>query len=158
MHERRHAMRTALAAAITLAAAFPLPADNSARIYVYARRTTAARSWLQISCGSAVVAELKQGVFFAIKVASGRHTLFVENGVPLSIDARSGEEFFVRLDWNYGIGRPPIPMLSKVSQTEARREMKYLSYVGFKRVHSSLVPKTDPSEPVQPKLRTRDIQ
>ena len=144
--------------ALGLATTVALSAEDSARIYVYAQRDTAARSWLPVSCDSAVVADIKQGTFFAISLASGRYTLFVKNGVPVSIDVHSGEESFVRLDWEYEIGRPTVPVLVKVGQTEARSEMKYLSYVGAKRVHSSLVPKTDPSPPVQPKLRTRDQQ
>src|ERR1700742_3790673 len=91
----------------TLAAT--LQADDQARIYVYARRDTAARSWMSISCGNAVVAEIKQGTFFAITLAPGQYTLVSENGIPLPIEARAGEELFLRLDWNYGVGRPPIP-------------------------------------------------
>ena len=151
-------MRIAVFGAVALATAIAISADNPARIYLYARRGTAARSWLSISCGGVVVAELKQGMFFAINVAPGQATLFVENGVPLSVIGHSGEELFIRLDWSYGIDRPPIPILSKVQQTEARREMKYLSYIGEKRVHSKLVPKTDPSEHLQPLLHTRDKQ
>jgi hypothetical protein len=75
--------------------------------------------------------------------------------VPLSIDVRSGEESFLRLDWNYGIDRRPIPLFSKVRQTEAQKEMKYLSYIAAKKVHSNQVPKTDPRKPIQPQLRTR---
>lgn len=154
-------MRVTVVVAIALATALTLPADDPARIYlctrrVYSRRDTPARSWLSISCGSVVVAELKQGTFFAINIASGRYTLFVEKGVPVSVDARPGEEYFVRLDWDYGIDRPPVPVLSKVHQTEARGEMRYLDYIGAKRVHSDLVPKTDPREPLVPRLRTRD--
>jgi hypothetical protein len=141
---------------VVLASAHTLLAEDSTRIYVYAQRDTAARSWMAISCGSAVVAELKQGTFFAIDVAPGAYTLFVDKGIPLSIDAHPGDESFVRLDWDYGIDRPPIPVLAKVRQSEARKEMKFLSYIGTKRVHSSLVPKTDPSPPVQPQLRRRD--
>ena len=151
-------MRITSVVAVALAIALSLSADDPARIYVYARRDTPARSWLPISCGGVVVAELKQGTFFAIDLASGRHALFLEKGVPLSIDVHPGEEFFVRLDWNYRIDRPPIPVLVKVVQAEARTEMKYLSYVSTKRVHSSLVLKTDPSPPVRPQLRTRDQQ
>jgi hypothetical protein len=151
----RYAIRTNVLAILFLASALSLVPEDATRIYVYAQRDTAARSWIAISCGSAVVAELKQGTFFAINVAPGAYTLLVDKGVPLSIEAPPGEESFVRLDWNYGIDRPPIPTLVKVPQSEARKEMKFLSYIGIKRVHSSLVPKTDPSSPVQPQLRRR---
>ena len=151
-------MRIAVISAIALAAALPTLAENPTRIYVYAQRDTAARSWLSISCNSVVVAELQRGAFFAINVEPGPYMLSVEKGVPLSIDARAGEESFVRLDWSYGIDRPPIPVLSKIYTAGAQREMKYLSYVPAKRVHSNQVPKTDPSEHLQPQLRTRDEQ
>src|SRR5258708_1052166 len=97
----RRTIHIAVAAVLTLATAFP--AGDRARIYVYARRDTAARSWLPISCGNAVVAELKQGAFFAINVAPGRYTLSIENGIPVSLDARPDEESFIRLDWNYAL-------------------------------------------------------
>jgi hypothetical protein len=151
-----HSVRITVAVALAVMSTFTLEADDQARIYVYARRYTAARSWLSISCGSAVVAEIKEGTFFAITLAPGQYTFFSEKGVPLPINGQAGEELFIRLDWNYGVGRPPIPVLSKVPQREARKEMKYLSYINPKRVHSSLVPKTDPSPPVQPELRRRE--
>jgi hypothetical protein len=130
-------------------------AEDPARIYVYARRDTAAHSWLAISCDSSVVAEVKHGAFFAVNLALGRHAFFVDGGLPLFIDAASGKEIYVRLDWNYGTGRSPIAVLSKVNPTDAQREMKYLSYIAVKRSHSSLVPKTDPRKEIQPQLRMR---
>ncbi len=123
---------------------------------MYAQRDTAARSWLPISCGSSVVAEIKQGTFFAISVPPGRYALCVKNGVPLPVEVHASEESFVRLDWDYEVGRSPIPVLAKVGATDARSEMKFLSYVSARRVHSSLVPKSDPRPPVEPRLRTRD--
>ena len=51
--------------------------------------------------------------------------------------------------------RDPIALFSQVSPADAQGEMKFLSYVGVKRLHSSLVPKTDPRKEVQPKLRVR---
>ncbi|MGC4048275.1 MAG: hypothetical protein QM757_00970 [Paludibaculum sp.] len=133
-------------------------AEDSARVYVYARRETEARSWIAVSCRGAVAAEVKQGFFFALYLAPGRHSLGVENGVPLTIDAAAGEETFVRLDWHYEVGRPPIAALSKVRPDDARREMKYLVYVPAKRLHSSLASKSDPRAPVQPKLKERPGQ
>jgi hypothetical protein len=154
--ESMHDMKRAIRISIVAALAVTLQADDQARIYVYARRDTAARSWMSISCGSAVVAEIKQGTFFAITLQPGQYTFLGERGVPLSVDTHSGEELFLRLDFNYGVGRPPIPVLSKVRRGEARKEMKYLSYINPKRVHSGLVPKTDPSPSVQPELRRRE--
>lgn len=149
-------VRTAGITVFVLSTAVFLPADDPARIYVYAQRNTAARSWLPVSCGTSVVAEIKQGTFFALSLAPGRYALFVKNGVPLPVDVHSGEESFVRLDWQYEIGQPPIPVLVKVGPAEARGDMKFLSYVSARRVHSSLVAKNDPRPPVEPRLRTRD--
>jgi hypothetical protein len=121
-----------------------LPADGTSQIYVYALRDTAARSWIAISCGNIVVAELKQGTYFIINEPAGQYMLFVEKGVPLSIDTRTGGPSFIRLDWNYGMGRPPIPVLATVRQRDARKEIKYLSYINSKRVHPALCPKVIP--------------
>ena len=145
-----------VAAIITVACSASLAGGTTSQIYVYALRGTAARSWIAISCGKTVLAELKQGTYFVINEPPGQYMLSVEKGVPLSIDTRSGDPSFIRLDWNYGVGRPPIPVLAEVRQMEASREIKYLSYIASKRVHSSVVPKTDPSPPVQPQLLRRD--
>ena len=130
------------------------PAD-SARIYVYAERPTLARSWLTISCDGAVVAKLKQGWFFAVNVAPGRHVVATETGVPALVEARSGEEYFARLDWHIETGHPAIPQLHVVPAAQARREMKYLSYVPRNKVLSSSVPMTDPSDVPPPQLKSR---
>ncbi|MDQ6676942.1 MAG: hypothetical protein M3Z09_06575 [Acidobacteriota bacterium] len=84
-----------------------LLAGDSAKVYVYARRGSAARSWLSITCDDVLVAELKQGAFFAINVAPGSYTFSVEKGVPLSVDAQLREDSFIRLGWSYGISRSP---------------------------------------------------
>src|SRR5258707_9980710 len=105
---KMHSVRFTVAVALAVTSTFTLEAEDQARIYVYARRDTAARSWMSISCGNAVVAEIKQGTFFAITLATGQYTFVSENGIPLPIEARAGEELFLRLDWNYAIGRPPI--------------------------------------------------
>ncbi|MBZ5601497.1 MAG: hypothetical protein LAO79_04245 [Acidobacteriia bacterium] len=143
-------------ALIAILVAVTLSAGNIGRVYVYSRRDTPARSWLSISCDHAVAAEVKQGRFFAIDVPAGRHALFVERGVPVSFDVRPGEELFVRLDWNHAMDRAPIPVLLKIDAAAARREMRFLSYVESKKIHSDLVAKTDPSPAPEPRLRTRD--
>jgi hypothetical protein len=97
----RYAMRASVVSIVAVASALVLLPEDATRIYVYAQRDTAARSWIAISCGGAIVAELKQGTFFALNVAPGAYTLFVDKGVPLSIEAHPGEESFVRLDLNY---------------------------------------------------------
>jgi hypothetical protein len=148
-------MRVSAIPAFVLAAALALPAEDFARIYVYARRETAARSWLAVSCGGAVVAELKRGFFFAIRVSPGPYSAGVENGVPLSVEVSKGEEAFVRLDWNYSVGRAAIPVLSKVRPAEAEREMMSLSYIRSGRIHSGNVWKADPRAPRERRLKTR---
>ncbi len=145
-----HALAWCLVGFVALAGPavpFPAPAAHAGRIYVYAPRETAARSWLGITCGGLVVAELRRGILFAIDVPPGRQTLSTEEGVPISVELRAGEEAFVRLDWNYEVGRPPIPVLSVVPSKQARRQMQYLSYISGKHVRSRLVSKTDPREP-----------
>ena len=147
----------AVVTAITLTA-FSAQAEDPGRIYVYAQRLTAARSWLPISCGGAVVAELKRGMLFAINALPSRYTLNTESGVPAFVDVRSGEESVVRLDWNFEVGRPAVPELHAVRPDQGRKEMKFLSYINANKVLSSSVSKTDPREPQQLRLKTRDEQ
>ncbi|MGJ5817027.1 hypothetical protein [Paludibaculum fermentans] len=142
-------------ACLLLAVSLPGLAEDSARVYVYARRETEARSWIAVSCGGAVAAEVKQGHFFTLRLTPGRYSLSVADGVPLALGAVAGEDSFVRLDWHYQVGRPPIAALSKVGPDDARREMQYLAYVPSKRLHSSLAARSDPRAPTQPKLRSR---
>jgi hypothetical protein len=151
-------MGTARALVAIAAIAMAAPAEHSARIYVYAQRLTAARSWLPIACGGSAVAELKQGMFFAIDVPPGRHALSTETGVPAFVDVHAGEEAFVRLDWSYQEGRPPVPVLAAVPPDQARKEMMYLSYIDAKRALSPSVPRTDPREPAQLRLKRREAQ
>ncbi|QOY88398.1 hypothetical protein [Paludibaculum fermentans] len=140
---------------LLLAASLPGLAEDPARVYVYARRETEARSWIAVSCGGSVAAEVKQGHFFALTLAPGRYLLSVENGVPLALDAATGKDSYVRLDWQYQVGRPPIAALSKAGPEDARREMQYLAYVPSKRLHSSLAARSDPRAPVQPRWKNR---
>jgi hypothetical protein len=140
----------------SLIAALPTFSQDAARIYVYAQRPTAARSWLSFSCNGSRVAQLKQGTFFAMRLDPGRYTFTIVGGVPLSIDVAPKDEAFVRLDWNHSVGRPPIPVLRTVHSAQAHSEMKYLSYVDKKRVFSESVAKADPREPAEPRLKTRD--
>ncbi len=127
-------------------------------IYVYAQRYTATRSWVPISCDGSVVAELSQGRFFAVSPAPGRYTLSPAKGVPRSVEVSAGKEVFLRLDWNYGLDRAPIAVLSVVNPADARREMKFLSYIPARRLHSSLAPHSDPSKPFEPRLLKREEQ
>ena len=133
-------------------------ASDSARIYVFSRRDTPAKSWMSVSCGNAAVADIKQGFFFALNVEPGSYTLSVKNGVPRNVQIHPGEDIFLRLDWDHGIDRDPIPLFSPVAATQAQVEMQYLTYVSAKQMHSAIVSKTDPRPPLTPHLRTRAEQ
>src|SRR5438876_12073367 len=149
----RQTTHIAMVAVVTL---MPLTSAHSrdlARIYVYVPMEAAARSWFPISCDSTVVAKLKRGRFFAVNVAPGRHMLSDEKGVPVSVDARSGEESFVRVDWRMEVGGPAISVLQVVPPSAARSEMIYLTYIDASKVHSKSVSKKDPREP--PRLLRR---
>jgi hypothetical protein len=148
MEERR--------AFLILAAAALLPPLESGRVYVYAQRLTEAGSWLPVACGGSVVAELKQGYLFALNLPPGRHVLTAGDGVPLSVEIPAGQEVFVRLDWNYQVGRRPIPVFSAVPPEQARKQMVYLSYIPPKKALSRSVPATDPRDPAPPQLKTRE--
>lgn len=133
-------------------------ADDSSRMFVYSQRGTPARSWMAIVCDGEKIAEVKQGFFIAANVRPGRHSLSLADGVPISVEVRSGAEAFVRIDWSHDIRRQPIPVLSSVVAETARKEMRFLSYVDGKRIHSPLVPREDPRPPENPELKTRPPQ
>jgi hypothetical protein len=84
--------------------------------------------------------------------------LSTEAGVPAFVDVRSGEDFFVRLDWNSEVGRPAIPVLQTVPPDLARKEMRFLSYINANKVLASPVSKTDPREPPQLRFKRRGEQ
>ena len=152
--KRNKEMRIAL---VTLFVLMPLPsgrAEDSARIYVYAKFGTAARSWLPISCDGPVVAKLKHGKFLAVDVAPGQHVLGIASGgVPVVVDVRPGEESFVRLGWHRDRGAPAIPVLGVVEPAHAHREMNRLRCIDADKALSKSVPKADPRDP--PRLRRR---
>jgi hypothetical protein len=146
----------AIIAVVTL---MPLPsarATGLARIYVYAQLETPAGSWIPISCDGTVVAKLRRGRFFAVNLAPGRHTLSDEKGIPVFVDARSGEESFVRLDWHIEVDKPGISVFQVVPPPQARDEMRYLVYIDAGKALSRSVPKKDPREQPQPRLMRRD--
>ena len=133
-----------------------MAAGNLSRVFIYAQRETSAKSWTPVSCDGENIAEIKQGFFFTMNISPGRHLLSLEAGVPISIDVRPGEETFVRIDWNHDVRRSPIPVLSSVREESAKQEMRFLSYVETKRIHSLAVSKADPrSLSVSPQLKTR---
>jgi hypothetical protein len=133
-------------------------ATTPVRVYVYAQRSTPARSWLPVFCGEAAVAALKEGRFFAMLLPPGRYTFSVENGVPRSIEVKPGTDVYLRLDWSHQIGRPPIPALSGVRPDKARQEMRFLSYIESKRINSESVSQQDPRKPEGQQLKRRSVQ
>ena len=133
-------------------------ADDLSRVFVYSQRDTPARSWMTIVCDGERIAEVKRGFFFALNVRPGRHSLSLADGVPISVEVRSGGQAFVRIDWNHDVRRPPIPVLNRVVEERAMREMRFLTYVDTKRIHSAFVPGVDPRPPESPQLRTREPQ
>lgn len=138
---------------VTLTALPSACADARARIYVYVQMETPARSWFPIWCDGNVIARIKRGRFFVIFVAPGRHMLSDEKGVPVFVNARSGQKSFVRLDWHVNVGGPEISVLNEVSPGTAHSDMIYLSYIDTNQSLSGSVPKADPREP--PQLRRR---
>jgi hypothetical protein len=100
-----------------------------------------------------VVAEIKRGRFFAIDVAPGRHMLSEEKGVPTFVDARSGRDSFIRLNWHIEVGQTAIPVWEIVDAASARRDMLDLTYIDAGRALSKSVPKKDPRGP--PRLTRR---
>ena len=141
--------------ALALAIPYSAPAQNPARIFVYAQRETPAASWLPISCDGAVVAELKQGRLFALNLSPGRHSIGTEKGVPASIDIRPGEDSFVRLDWDLASDRAAIPVLTIVPPDRAAKETMFLSYIKANKALSASVPKSDPRQPARKQFKTR---
>lgn len=133
-------------------------ATTPVRVYVYARRSTPARSWLPVFCGEAEVAALKEGRFFAMLLPPGPYTFGVENGIPRSIEVQPDTDVYLRLDWNHRIGRPPIPALSRVRPDQAQQEMRLLSYIESKRINSESVLKQDPRKPEEQRIKQRSVK
>ena len=125
----------------------PARAEERARIYVYVQQETPARSWFPVSCDGIMVAEIKRGRFFAINVGPGRHMLSEETGVPTFVDARSGRDSFIRLNWHIEVGQSAIPVWEIVAPSSARRDMLDLTYIDVGTVLSKSVPKKDPRGP-----------
>lgn len=79
-----------------------------------------------------------------------------EKGEPAFVDARSGKESFVRLDWRTGeVQGPALPVWEVVPPSTARDDMFYLLYIDADRVLSKSVPNKDPRERPEPRLRRR---
>jgi hypothetical protein len=133
-------------------------AGDQPRVFVYAQWDTPPRSWTLVSCDDGKIAEVKQGFFFAITLSQGRHLLALKDGVPLPLDLHTGDDTFVRVDRHYAGSQPPILILSTVPAETATKEMRFLTYIEKKRIHSANVPKEDPRPPATPHLNTRQSQ
>lgn len=154
----QHLLRFAAIAVFVIPWNSVASAEDSIRVFVYSQRETPARSWMPIVCDGMRVADVKRGFFFVVNVSPGRHSLSVTDGVPVSVEASSGKEVFVRVDWNHELGRSPIPVLSRVEMERAKKEMRFLSYVDDKRIHSDAVPLRDPRPAENPSLKVRARQ
>src|SRR3989442_752208 len=151
----RRIVQIGIIAVVTMTPLRSARAEGPTRVYVYAQQETPARSWIPISRDGTVVAKLKRGTFFAVNVAPGRHMLSDERGVPVFVDARSGEESFVRLYWHFEVDNPVISLLQVVPPSQARKEMMYLTYIDAGKILSKSVPKKDPREIPRTRLRRR---
>lgn len=123
---------------------------------MYSQRETPARSWLPIACDGERIAELKRGFFFAVNLPPGGHSLSLRDGVPVSFEVRPAGETFVRLNWSHDVRRSPIPVLGLVPEEIANKEMRFLSYIEVKNIHSTAVSREDPRPANTPRLKTRD--
>jgi hypothetical protein len=152
----RQTVNIAIIAVVTLMLLPSARAEGLARIYVYVQLETPARSWFPILCDGTVVAKLKRGRFFVVNVAPGRHMLSDKEGVPVFVDVRSGEKSFIYLEWRNGeVPGPALPVWTVADRDRARRDMIYLTYIDADKALSKSVPKTDPREGPQPRLRRR---
>ena len=158
---RPHKYRKLRLAISTVLALTPLrfaASQESARIYVYAPRETAIRSWLPVQCDGTPVAKIKRGNFFAINVAAGKHMLSGGKGVPLFVDSPAGSEAFVRLAWQVEIGEPQTLVFDNVPARVGRNELRFVVYIEPKQALSNSVPKTDPHPPPELQFKPRDDQ
>jgi hypothetical protein len=89
-------------------------------------------------------------MFFANDVPPGRHSLGTA-----SIQVRR-----LSFAWIGTIKSAVLPFLAlgAVRPDRARKEMMYLSYINGKKVLSTSVPKTDPREPTELRLKRRPEQ
>jgi hypothetical protein len=131
-------------------------AEDSARVFVYSQTETPARSWTTVFCDGKAIAEVKRGFFFALNLHEGRYALSLTDGVPISVEVSPATETFVRINWSHDVRGSPIPVLSRVEQERAKREMRFLSYIDTKRIHSTAVSRVDPRPAESPQLKTRE--
>ena len=126
-----------------------------AQIYVYANWESQERRWLDIACDNEIVAKVKAGRFFVMNLPPGRHAVSAGDGIPMFVEARSGEKSFLRVSREVD-GQTVMLVLTKIDSTEAGKEMVHLAYIDAAKALSNSVPKEDPRDlRQQPQLKTR---
>jgi hypothetical protein len=126
-----------------------------AQVYVYANWESPEHKWIDIACDDETVAKIKAGRFFVMKLPPGRHAVSARDGIPVFIDARSGEKSFLRLGREID-GQTVMPVLTKVDSTQALKEIVHLAYIDAAKVLSNAVLQADPGDLwQQPRLKTR---
>jgi hypothetical protein len=146
------AARLALVALITIQS---IRGWESNHIYVYADPHAAVSSWQPVSCDGGVVAKIKKGTFFALTMASGRHTCAIADGTPTFVVVDPHRDIFLRVEEYVVVGEPRVLLLSRVAPDLARKEMRWLPYIPVKKVLASNVSVADPRTPEEPKFENR---
>jgi hypothetical protein len=132
--------------------------EHLTEIFVYASWEYPARSWVPVSCDGTLVAKVKRGRFFAINVGPGKHMLTQNDGIPLVVNAHSGQQMFVHLGQEVSdepSGKVVLPVLQAVAPENGRKEIVHLVYVDSDKLYSSAVSRQDPTQPSPPRLKQR---
>jgi hypothetical protein len=97
-------------------------------IYVYTNWESPERKWVDIACDVEIVAKVKAGRFFVMDLPPGRHAVSAGDGMPVFVEARSGEKSFLRVGGE--VDRQTVMLvLTKIDSTEASKEMVHLAYI-----------------------------
>lgn len=125
------------------------------QIYVYSKWESPERKWVNIACDDEIVAKVKAGRFFVMNLPPGRHAVSAGDGIPVFVEARSGEKSFLRMGREVD-GQTVMLVLTKMDSAEAGKEMVHLAYIDVSKALSSSVLKKDPRDlRQQPQLKTR---
>ncbi len=76
------------------------------------------------------------------------------------MDARSGEEYFVRLERGFVVGpsgKSDVFQATTIRPIDAKKELNYLSYIDADRIHSESVAKENPTVLSKPELKKRPV-
>jgi len=135
-------------------------AEQRTGIFIYSSWEYPARSWVPVSCDGTLVAKVKRGRFFSINVGPGTHTLTQNDGIPLVVNARPGQQIFVQLEQQVSdepSGKVVLPVLQVVAPEQARKEIIHLVYVDSDKLYSSAVSREDPTQLIPPRLKQRGV-